>query len=120
MLESLKVAREAGKAVANAQSSGDGASGLETFEDLMNDIRDQQEDQSNIDHLFVDSSNLEDDEELLKELEALKEPNSEQISSKVDPEEDDLVKRLKELEIPNQPISPSKVENKKESVLLWN
>lgn len=85
----------------------------------MNDIRDQQQDQSNIDQLFVDVSNLEDDEELLKELEALKEPNSEQISSKVDPEDDNLIQRLKELEIPNQPINPQKVENKKEAVLLW-
>jgi len=106
MFESLKVAREAGKAVANAQSSGDGASGVETFEDLMNDIRDQQKDQSNIDHLFVDSSNLEGDEELLKELEALEEPGSEKVSVKAVPEEDDLIRRLKELEIPNEPINP--------------
>lgn len=74
MLESLKVAREAGKAVADAQTSGTGASGLETFEDLMNDIREQQQQQSSIDHLFVDASNVEDDGELLKELEALEEP----------------------------------------------
>ena len=106
MIESLKVAREAGKAVAHAQSSGDGAAGVETFEDLMNDIRDQQQDQSNIEHLFVDSSNLEGEEELLKELEALEEPGSETISVKADPEEDDLIKRLKALEIPNEPINP--------------
>tara|TARA_B110000285_G_C15134089_1_gene625661 strand:+ start:2779 stop:3009 length:231 start_codon:yes stop_codon:yes gene_type:complete len=65
MLESLKVAREAGKAAADAQSSEGGATGVETFEELMNDIHDQQQDQSNIDNLFVDSSNLEDDQELL-------------------------------------------------------
>lgn len=41
MLESLKVAREAGKAAADAQSSVGGATGIETFEELMNDIRDQ-------------------------------------------------------------------------------
>ena len=40
MLESLKVAREAGKAATDALSSKDGESGVETFEDLMNDIRD--------------------------------------------------------------------------------
>ena len=106
MFESLKVAREAGKAVAHAQSSEDGAAGVETFEDLMNDIRDQQQDQSNIDHLFTDSSNLEGDEELLKELEALEEPGPEKVPAKAVPEEDDLIRRLKELEIPNEPINP--------------
>jgi hypothetical protein len=48
----------------------------------------------------------------------LKEPSSEQIPSKVDPEEDDLVRRLQELEIPSQPINAKKVEKQKEAVLL--
>lgn len=118
MFESLKAASEAGKQIQKGASTGSGDGLAADLQELMSEIREQQQEQSEMSQLFIDQTNLEDEADIMKELAELNKADTEKekpISKQPEITTDELTRRLQALEIPTTPI---KTQEPKEVVLV--